>query len=287
MFALSKFGYFHDVYEFALLRLARQIVSVAEGTMIPVDEEPQAYPSLPSAFETADQRQRLRISVLAGDRNCSPTGRSDACYGQSPRDWQPYEPGPQEGRSLAEHAARLAEQLVFQPTIHVFADEPDAVLGSAPAAPEVLLFDRWALLDPAKRRLAKKFDQVNPSWVSMLQPWCENDPQREEGDQRLQLLEADTFASRRRGIGKPSFHGVHVNLPTIHAFSKELPRAVTRAVHAFEALNPALMPPTDRGPGPARPSLRGARPGAGPRESVSSPLIAAVPRPPLREAENG
>jgi FxsC-like protein len=284
MFALSKFGYFHDAYEFALLRLARQIVSVAKGTMIPVDEEPQSYPSLPSAFETADQRQRLRISVLAGDRSRPPPGRSDVCYGPTPRDWQPYEPGPQEGRSLAEHAARLAEQLDFQPTIHVFDDELDTVLGSSPTAPEVLLFDRWALLNPVKRRLAKKFDQVNPSWVSMLRPWCENDPQRDEGDQRLKLLEADTFASRRRGIGKPSFHGVHINLPTIHAFSKELPRAVTRAVHAFESLNPAVPLPVDPGPVPTRPSLRRARPGARPGKSVSLPLITAVPLAPHGEA---
>nr|WP_269084267.1 TIR-like protein FxsC [Streptacidiphilus carbonis] len=236
MYSLARFGYLQDAYDYALNRIAREIVAVAAETKVVVDHHHGAYSALPSAFETTDASPRLRISVLAGDRRSAPPERSSSCYGETPSEWQPYDPGPDDGLSLAEHAARIAGELDFQASIHVFDDEADTVLsGSGPVAPELMLFDRWSLLNPIKRDLARKFDRVNPGWVSMLRPWCRNDPQREQGEQLLRDLEAETFASRRRGASKPSFDDVQLQLPTIETFSEMVPRAAIRAWHAYQS----------------------------------------------------
>ncbi|WP_052069514.1 TIR-like protein FxsC [Streptacidiphilus albus] len=258
LFALLKFGYLHEAYEMALYGIAKRIVEVAKQAMIPIDTEQQDYPSLPSAFETQDKGRELRISVLAADRSVPLPGRSDgSCYGDRPVDWQPYRPGPDEGRTLAEHAARVARQLDFQPSIHAFEDTAEELLAAVePKAPELLLFDRWALLNPEKQRLAREFDRVNPPWVSVMEPWCENDPDRATGEVELRGLQADTFRSSRRGL-KPSFHST-TELPTLRSFSEELPRAAQRAMHAYEEHRRPRSPA--KSGSSSRPSLRDARP---------------------------
>ena len=277
MFSLARFGYLRDAYDYALNRIAREIVAAAAETRVAVDRHHAVYSSLPSAFETADTGPRLRISVLAGDRRSAPPGRSDTCYGETPPEWQPYDPGPEDGLSLAEHAARIAADLDFQPSIHVFDEEADTVLnGSVPEAPELLLFDRWSLLNPVKRDLARKFDRVNPGWVSMLRPWCRNDPQRDQGEQLLRELEAETFASRRRGVSKPSFDDIHLHLPTIDTFSEVVPRAAIRAWYAYQSHGRTAVPEVSSGATAVDPSAAATR-----DRSVSSKpnLSAARSRP--------
>jgi FxsC-like protein len=254
MYSLARFGYLHDAYDYALRTLAKEIIAVAAETRVAIDHSHGAYSSLASAFETADTGPRLRISVLTGDRRNVLPGRSgSSCYGETPHEWQPYDPGPAGGLTLAEHAARMAAELDFEPSIHVFDEEADTVLnGSAPIAPELLLFDRWTLLDPEKRDLARKFDRANPGWVSMLRPWCRNDPQRDEGEALLRDLETQTFASLRRGASKPSFDDIHVYLPTVAEFSEVLPKAAMRAWYGYQTRGRAV-PVGLPGPGPGDP----------------------------------
>jgi FxsC-like protein len=148
----------------------------------------------------------------------------------------------------------------FQPSIHVFDEEVDTALNaSSPAAPELLLFDRWSLLNPHKRDLARKFDQVNPGWVTMLRPWCRNDPQQEQGERLLRDLEAETFVSRRRGVSKPSFDDIHLHLPTIDTFSEVVPKAAVRAWHAYQSHGRTVVPVVPAGAGAAGPTVTAGR----------------------------
>jgi FxsC-like protein len=262
LFALMKLGYFRDEYELAVYRLAQRIVQVAAQTMIPVDEVRRDYQGLASAFEDTVPSRPLRISVLAADLATRPPGRSEECYGEDPLDWQPYRPGP--GRSLAEHAARVARQLDFHPSIHRFEDEAkDLLRGVEPTAPGLLLLDRWALHDAERRRLAHEFDQLNPAWVSLIEPWCQNDPERERGEGEFGPVVAEIFRSKRREA-KPSLRAGLEGLPTIESFSAELPKAAQRAMHGFEdRRKPQAAPRTaSSGRSTGRPSLRDPVPGS-------------------------
>lgn len=294
MFSLARFGYLHDAYDYALRTLAHEIIAVAAETMVPVDHNHGAYSSLASAFGRADGGPKLRISVLAGDRRNVFPGRSDSpCYGETPYEWQPYDPGPEGGLTLAEHAARMAAELDFEPSIHVFDEEADVVLnGSVPIAPELLLFDRWTLLDPGKRDLARKFDQANPGWVSMMRPWCRNDPQREQGEAMLLNLETQTFASLRRGASKPTFDDIHVHLPTVADFSEVLPKAAMRAWLGYQAhgravpvgspapVDDAVPPVPSLGASSSKPDLSAARSPARTTGAPPVPPSPGLPGPP-------
>ena len=254
LFALMKLRYFREAYELAVHRLAQRIVQVADQTMIPPGRKDD-FQSRPSAFDTPEARQ-LRISVLACATDRLPDGRAPHTYGSRSTDWQPYQPGP--GRALAEHAARLARQLDFHPSVHEFEDEIEELTQTKePTAPGLLLLDRWALLDPERRGLAQRFDERNPSWVSLLEPWCENDPERPVGDAVLKELAQKVLRSRRRDA-KPTFQGAMNGLPTLQSFEEEFPRAAQRAMQAFEDRRHPAFPP--KGPSAPRPSFRDLRP---------------------------
>ena len=251
MYALLKLNYFRDAYELAVHRMAQRIVQMAEQTMIPVGQE-EDFLLRPSAFDRPTPARQLRIAVLACDAARLPEGRSSEAYGQSPLDWQPYRP--ESSRPLAQHADRVARQLGFHPSIHEFEEEADAVLNAEkPAAPGLLLLDRWALLDPARRELVKAFDLCNPAWISLMEPWNPDDPECRAVDEILHSA-ADEALWHRRQDSRPSLRGGFDGLPTLGSFESELPKATQRAMFGFTERSRPAPPPNGYSSG--RPSLR-------------------------------
>ncbi|QMU74968.1 TIR domain-containing protein [Streptacidiphilus sp. PB12-B1b] len=280
MLALSKLGYFRQSYELAVHRLAHRIVQVAESVYI----EPGTtddFLTLQSAFEPPEPARQLRISVLACDVRKLPPGRAAHAYGSSALDWQPYRR--ESDLSLVRHAQGVVSKLNFHTSVHLFEDEAEKLLGppgepgadgaagtaadgedgadaggdagggEEPSAPGVLLLDRWALLDPARQALVKRFDERNPSWISILEPWAEDDPDCRAAGPDLGGL-ADETLSRSRGELRPTFRGVQDGLPTLSAFDRELPVAAFRAMSGFvDRTRP--QPPAEEASRP-RPNLR-------------------------------
>jgi FxsC-like protein len=265
LYALLKLNYFRDAYDLAVHRLAQRIVQVAEQTMIPVGRR-EDFLTRPCAFEDPVPSRQLRIAVLACDADKLPPGRSADAYGQSPLDWQPYRPD--SSRPLVQHADRVARQLGFHPSIHDFEDEVEAVLhAEEPTAPGLLLLDRWALLDPARRELVKAFDQRNPSWISLMEPWNADDPECQQANGELQSAAEEALRHRRRDA-RPSLRGGSDGLPTLESFEAELPRAAQRAIYGFTdrgkpkaQAHRSPVPPTG-GAASGRPSLRAVSPAA-------------------------
>ncbi|MGK4582529.1 TIR-like protein FxsC [Kitasatospora sp. HPMI-4] len=231
LYALMKLSYFRASYELAVHRLAKRIVDVAEETVIPVGR-PLDFQSQPSAFKALAPTKQLRISVFSYRQSELPPGRNPDYYGQRRIDWHPYQP--QSARPLAEHAMRLAKQLGFHPSIHEFDQEVEEILSNRePAAPGVVLLDRWALRDEERREMVARFDRGNPPWVSVLEPWNTSDADCVEHDLSLSELSARTLKLKRREA-KPSFQEDAAGLATLEDFEDALPRAAMRAKYAFE-----------------------------------------------------
>lgn len=234
LYALMKLSYFRSAYELAVHRLAARIVEVAEETVIPVGRRLD-FNAQPSAFDVAAPTKRLRISVLSYHQGEVPVDRNPDYYGTRRTDWHPYRPAA--NRPLAEHAVRLARQLGFQPTVHEFDDEAEALLGGGePTAPGLLLLDRWALCDERRRELVRRFDRSDSAWVSVLEPWNADDPDCVERHREMAEL-ADQVLRLTHRAARPSFLGVIGGTPglaSLEEFDDALPRAAMKAKYAFE-----------------------------------------------------
>ncbi|MEV7779734.1 TIR-like protein FxsC [Kitasatospora sp. NPDC088351] len=254
LYALMKLSYFRSAYELAVHRLARRIVEVAEETVIPVGRRLE-FQSQPSAFNVAAPTKQLRISVLSYHQGELPPDRNPDFYGPKRTDWHPYRPAA--GRSLADHAVRLARQLGFQATVHEFDDEAEAITGGGdPAAPGLLLLDRWALRDERRRELVRRFDRSDSAWVSVLEPWNLEDPDCVERHGELGELSDQALKFTHRSA-RPSFLGATGGPPglaSLEEFDDALPRAAMKAKYAFEGRT--RNEPDE--PAAPRPSLRDA-----------------------------
>ncbi|MER7581940.1 TIR-like protein FxsC [Kitasatospora sp. NPDC097691] len=251
LYALMKLSYFRSAYELAVHRLAARIVQVAEETVIPIGRRLE-FNAQPSAFNVTAPTKQLRISVLAYHQGELPADRNPDYYGERRTDWHPYRPV---GSPIAQHAVRLARQLGFQPTVHEFDDEVESIIGGNAEAPGLLLLDRWALRDPRRRELVRRFDRSDATWVSVLEPWNADDPECEEQSGELGDLSDDALRITRRA-SRPSFLGVTgpTGLHSLEDFDDALPRAAMKAKYAFEGRTRA----EPEEPPPPRPSLRDA-----------------------------
>ncbi|MFE4973441.1 TIR-like protein FxsC [Kitasatospora sp. NPDC056651] len=267
LYALMKLSYFRAAYELAVHRLAARIVQVAEETVIPVGRRRLEFNTLPSAFNVTAPTKQLRISVLAYHQGELPDDRSPDYYGERRVDWHPYRPS---GSPIAQHAVRLARQLGFQPTVHEFDDEVESIIGGHAEAPGLLLLDRWALRDPRRRELVRRFDRSDSAWVSILEPFNGDDPECVERADELGELSDEALRITRRA-SRPSFLGATgpTGLNTLEDFDDALPRAAMKAKYAFEGRTRA----EPEEPPVPRPSLRDAfRRGAGGYGPDGSPV---------------
>ncbi|MBD0742457.1 TIR-like protein FxsC [Streptomyces sp. CBMA152] len=248
-YGMIKLNYLRDHYEHAVYRLAKRVVSVAEQTRIADGDPYQDYATLTSAFGSAPGPGRqLEVTVLACSRDGLPPGRGPDCYGSRPQDWNPYHP--MSARPLASHTADLVSNLNYSVVLGEFDENAERILSPGPpAAPGLLLLDRWALGSARHRELVRRFSAEPRPWISVMIPWNRVDPESRLHEGELRDTADDVLAARAWDSEGHLTRGG--GLPTLEAFSQELPRAVRSAVRHYESAGR-----TDATPGPGTPLPR-------------------------------
>jgi FxsC-like protein len=255
LYALMAQRHHREKYEEVVFRLGRRIVDVAQETVVPV-VDPVDFTSNPSAFPGPSAADQLTIVVLSYRDSEVPSHRDPAYYGAGRTDWHPYERGT--ATALAEQAAQLARQCDLNPSIHEF----DAAVGrlmelERPSGPGVVLVDRWVLQDPVRRALVRDFARRNPSWVTVVEPWNQDDPQCAANKAAMAAL-SENVLRWRGNAARPSFNsaedGDAEGIPTARAFGVAFQHAAVRAQRAFKARGL----PRPSGTGEPRPRLLGA-----------------------------
>lgn len=250
LYGLIKLRLFAEEYERAVHELAKRIVSVADTVGLDTGR-PVDYRLAPSAFGAsggAGGPRPMRITVAAATRHDLPEGRSADYYGDSPQDWNPYHPD--STRPLAHVAEDLVRALDYQATVVSF-DEESGRRGPvrSPDSPEILLVDRWALLDEERRRRLAAFDASNRPWVTMIVP-----ANREDRESRALAAELTgrleqtmpVKMSQGRVFSRAAARGV----PSMEAFGQILPQVVEAAAQQY-LRHAVTYPPVPSGAGSA------------------------------------
>lgn len=243
-YGLIKLRYLRDQYERAVYLLAKRIVKVAEQTRMPEGDPHQDYASVPSAFGPPGRARQMEISVLACSHSDLPADRAPDCYGPAQRDWNPYHP--KSSRPLADHAVDLVRNLDYQVRVGDFETEAERLLGSdRPTAPGLLLLDRWALDVPHRRELVRRLGEVGRPWISVMVPWNRDDPDSGRRESELRAVTEEALEPRSEQESGHRSHGGGV--PTLEAFSQELPGAVKAAERHYAAHAETFPPPGEGG----------------------------------------
>ncbi|AVZ71784.1 FxsC protein [Streptomyces lunaelactis] len=270
-YGLIKLRYLRDQYERAVYLLAKRIVSVAEQTRIAQGDPHQDYGAMPSAFGPPGPAREMEVSVLACSQSDLPQDRGPDCYGPRPRDWNPYHP--KSSRPLADHAVDLVRNLDYRVRVGEFEADAERLLAAdSPQAPGLLLLDRWALDAPHRRELVRRLCAEERPWFSVMIPWNREDPESRQREGELNRVTERSLAPRleeRSGHRTPSG-----GLPTLEAFSQELPGAV-KAADRHYAAHARTYPPQ----GPSDPIPRVLPSGIG--------YGAGVPASTARDADQG
>lgn len=234
LYGLIKLRLFADEYERAVYELAKRIVHVADTTGLdptgPVDH--RLVPSAFGAWDSAAGAPRaMRITVAAATRHDLPEGRSAGYYGDSPQDWNPYHPD--SARPLASVAEDLVRALNYRTTVVSFDEEsarPES--GRSPETPEILLVDRWALLDEERRSRLAALDASGRPWVTMIVPWNRADRESGAAEAGLAARLEETMPAKT-GQGRALSRAAARGVPSMEAFGQILPQVVEVAAQQY------------------------------------------------------
>ncbi|MGW2518727.1 TIR-like protein FxsC [Streptomyces sp. NPDC001617] len=252
-YGLTKLTYLQDQYERAVYRLAQRIVRASRAVDLEEGQNYRDYESLPSAFGEAAHPPEFHVTVMARYRSDLPPGRVPDYYGDTPTEWNPYYPV--STRPLVEHAVDLVKAMNFRVTVSDFENEADRLLAPGPpAAPALLLLDRWALDSPHLTELMAQLAAQQRPWISVMIPQHKDDAIPPERDRQLQELTDRVLASRQTaGSGHRSAGS---GIRTLETFAVELQKAVRQAVSYYEAHAPTY-PPTGPSADPPRLTRQG------------------------------
>ncbi|MGW0903000.1 TIR-like protein FxsC [Streptomyces sp. NPDC002853] len=278
LYGLIKLRIYAEEYERTIYELAKRIVRTAEATQV-APWRPVDYRMLPSAFGTSQEGPRpMHVTVAAPTLHDLPEGRDPSYYGNSSLDWNPYHPS--SARPLASVAEDIGRSLNYQVTVSSLDEEAPYRDGTQPSRPEVLLVDRWALMDPARRARLAAYEADQP-WASVIAPWNPADQQSGSAEKALSEQLVTTMPSTtqwRPAAGRTAAKGVS----SLEAFAQLMPQIVETAAQQY--LRHAKIYPPAGAVIAERPRLRGPmgssaanRPGAsrprrtGPSASAARP----------------
>ncbi len=238
LYGIMKLNRYRDPYRQTVLKLARLIREVANGTPL-VTCEPLDLLALRSAFlDQEGPRHSIRLTVAARDVGHLPQGPYAYYYGRTASEWAPYRTST-DATPIARYAEQIVAGLGHVPVVDTVEEYSDG----EPASPGVLLVDPWATVDPEIGERLRRIDEV-PRHVVV--PWNE-ETTRAEAD-----LEGGLDTTLANGL---ALNGSARHLTTIEAFRAALPKAVAEAVTQHLKTAP-VYPPTDP-PSMERPTLIG------------------------------
>jgi FxsC-like protein len=267
-YGIMKLRNYYADYQRAVYRLAERIVEIGDQSVAYADEDVQNmdqkdFESLQSAFGPASARRttngQLQITVLAHDVSTLPPGRAGDYYGETAHSWSPYRPN--YTQPVADYALELARKcLDCKPLVGVFGNEvrKPAEAGH-PVPPSLCLVDAWVGLSEAHRERLSYLNRIDESWVSVLVPWNNQDPE-------MTAAEADLRSNLRQHLGRKldsvprRCQMAADGIPTLQDFGQILPEMTMIMLKRFRKDAPAHPP---AGPVVERPRLRRADPEGG------------------------
>ncbi|MFJ4828776.1 TIR-like protein FxsC [Streptomyces sp. NPDC088747] len=242
LYGLIKLRVFAEEYERAVYELAKRIVSIADATQI-APGSPVDYRVAPSAFGRGLGPRPLHVTVVAPTLHDLPEGRDPSYYGNSSLDWNPYHPST--ARPLAFVAEDIGRSLNYQVTVSSLDEEaPYGSYKQPPSRPEVLLVDRWALKDPARRARLAAIGTDQP-WVSVLVPWNPHDQQSWAVEEALSEQLATTMPSTMQ-LRPDAVRAAVKGVPSFEAFAQLLPQVAEAAAQQYMRYA-AVYPPAGAG----------------------------------------
>ncbi|WP_329127372.1 TIR-like protein FxsC [Streptomyces sp. NBC_01465] len=239
LYGLIKLRAFAEEYERAVYELAKRIVSVAEDTEI-APGRALDYRKAPSAFGRGMSPRAMHVTVAAPTVDDLPEGRDSSYYGHSSLDWNPYYPST--ARPLAFVAQDIGHSLNYQVTVSSLDEEAPYEGGKqqGPTRPGVLLVDRWALQDPARRARVADFGVHRP-WVSVVVPRNPHDLQSaavEESLSRQLAVALPSTLQVRPGAEQAAVEGVS----SLEDFAQVLPQIAEAAAQQYLRTAPVYPP---------------------------------------------
>ncbi|WP_405536523.1 TIR-like protein FxsC [Streptomyces sp. NBC_00075] len=251
LYGLIKLSAYRRDYQRAVLELARRIVDVGNNVLVepgprtPLDTVPDAF-TPPSH---ARPQKTLRITVAACTSDCVPEGRGSDYYGDSCLEWDPF--APESPASIARATAEIAERLGYRPEVAEFPHRSGASddIGDF-QGPEVMLLDRWLLLDAEHREQLRRFDKGHRPATGLMVPWNAADPDSEDTGTELAAETAATLP-RKISQGRQASRRAVEGIPDHESFGELLPYVLEWA-----ATQHLRNPPVRRSPDQGTPRFR-------------------------------
>lgn len=144
-------------------------------------------------------------------------------------------------------AEELVRSLNYQAVITSF-DEDRHDGKAPPSTPEILLVDRWALMDEDHRRRLAAFDSENRPWVTMVVPWSRDDHQSRAAESEL-IEKLEATMPIKMGQGRALCRAAAKGVPTMEAFGQLLPQVVEVAAQQYLKHAKAYPPGSGGGSG--------------------------------------
>ena len=251
-YPLTSIGPFRSAYDLAVYKLARKIVTVAQGDPAPPGPALE-YVSLPSAFAEGDgqavRRNRPFHIVIAaphlaelppGRDQGTTTGRTPTAgiptcrtsWSRSPR--YAAEGGPPSRSPPSAGSYSLLdyeEELLRAPT-------------ELAAAPAVLLIDPWVVTQPDCRRLLERYDAMSKPWIQFVIAWNTKDVELAQAEDHV-ARPARCHARDQARVRRPprEVKMASLGVTTIEEMSRVLPSIIQTAGRLFLRHQNEFPPP--------------------------------------------
>jgi len=155
LLAMMKIRSYHDSYRKVVSLLARQIVTIAEGSPILPSEAPD-IDELASAFALEAPLATFTVQIAKSARR--PVNAERDLSRHSDNEWRPF---PDQELSLTHSAMQVVERFDF----HAEVGELRAATGQDNRRPGIILIDPWFIADEAGRSVLESAARDLPEWV--------------------------------------------------------------------------------------------------------------------------
>ena len=220
--ALLRIASYRGSYNVIVNRVARRVVDLAESAPL----RPSSVPDIDdvqSPFSAEEAMAVFAVAVAAPPRGKLPADHDLAGYGDRSTDWRPF-PRDQE-RSLADYAARVAEQLDFAVLVTGIEKTGDLL----DTKPGIILIDPWFIADDQRLRLFKSFVQGLPEWIlPLLIVGSPEDARTTELAQRVRTILVESGPARSETASR-AIRGVS----SLNDFTTLVPILVTEAERQY------------------------------------------------------